>query len=64
LQHFYDKYHADLNKIVKYDRLKQSFYINYAMKIKLNYVNLKEFLSSLQFNWFELNVFKKQILEL
>jgi|GEM_PF-4446654 len=34
------------------------------MKIKLNYVNLKEFLSFLQFNWFELNVFKKQILEL
>lgn len=34
------------------------------MKIKLNYVNLIELLSSLQFNWFVLNMFKKQIFEL
>lgn len=34
------------------------------MKIKLIYVNLIELLSFLQLNWFELNVFKKQILEL
>ena len=34
------------------------------MKIKLNYVNLIELLSFLQFNWLELNVFKKQIFEL